>query len=247
MVGKKICNVLVILSVIVLLVACGDVAQVQAPSRQVIPETERTEVPSSLPELPYAYDALEPHIDAETMRLHHDRHHAAYVNNLNEALTDYPDLQENSVEELLQNLNTVPEEIRRTVRNNGGGHVNHSLFWSIMSPDGGGAATGALADEINNTFGSFESFKEQFNEAGSNIFGSGWVWLVRNPAGELEIMTTPNQDSPLMEEAYPLMGNDVWEHAYYLNYRNQRGEYLTDWWNVVNWDEVNRRSQLYTN
>ncbi|MGL5192766.1 MAG: superoxide dismutase, partial [Chroococcales cyanobacterium] len=145
---------------------------------------------------------------------------------------------------LIRNLNQVPENIRTTIRNNGGGHVNHSMFWEIMSPNGGGSPTGAIAQAINETFGSFETFKEQFNQAGSGQFGSGWVWLVRNAQGQLEITSTPNQDSPMMEGQYPIMGNDVWEHAYYLNYQNRRGEYLNSWWNVVNWEEVNRRFEL---
>nr|WP_315870983.1 superoxide dismutase [Trichocoleus desertorum] len=194
-----------------------------------------------LPPLPYDYAALEPHIDAETMRLHHDNHHATYVKNLNEALQKYPNLQSQGVEALLQNLNSVPEEIRTKVRNNGGGHLNHTMFWQIMSPDGGGEPTGALAAEITKTFGSFENLKQQFNAAGGDRFGSGWVWLVRNPQGQLQITTTPNQDTPLMEGTYPIMGNDVWEHAYYLKYRNRRAEYLNNWWNVVNWAEVNQR------
>ncbi|MBO0350404.1 superoxide dismutase [Phormidium pseudopriestleyi FRX01] len=200
--------------------------------------------PAELPPLPYPYNALEPHIDARTMELHHDRHHASYVSNLNKALENNANLRNQSVESLIRNLNQVPEDIRTTVRNNGGGHVNHSMFWEIMSPNGGGEPTGAIAQAINETFGSFETFKEQFNQAGSSQFGSGWVWLVRNAQGQLEITSTPNQDSPLMDGQYPIMGNDVWEHAYYLNYQNQRGEYLNSWWNVVNWEEVNRRFEL---
>lgn len=208
------------------------------------PGNELSASPAELPPLPYPYNALEPHIDAQTMELHHDRHHASYVSNLNGALENNANLRNQSVESLIRNLNQVPEDIRTTIRNNGGGHVNHSMFWAIMSPNGGGEPTGAIGQAINETFGSFETFKEQFNQAGSGQFGSGWVWLVRNAQGQLEITSTPNQDSPLMDGKYPIMGNDVWEHAYYLNYQNQRGEYLNSWWNVVNWDEVNRRFEL---
>lgn len=194
-----------------------------------------------LPPLPYDYNALEPFVDAETMRFHHDKHHAAYVNNLNTAVDKYPELKSLSAEELLQNLSKVPEDIRTTGRNNGGGHVNHSMFWEIMSPDGGGEPTGEIATLINQTFGSFDAFQQQFNDAGSKRFGSGWAWLVRNNEGKLQVISTANQDSPLMDGMYPILGNDVWEHAYYLNYRNNRSEYLKQWWNVVNWKEVNNR------
>ncbi|WP_016872332.1 superoxide dismutase [Chlorogloeopsis fritschii PCC 9212] len=199
--------------------------------------------PAQLPPLPYPYNALEKAIDAETMKLHHDRHHATYVENLNNALNQYPQLQDRSVEALLRDLNSVPEDIRTTVRNNGGGHLNHTIFWQIMSPQGGVEPTGEIAQEINQTFGSFEEFRKQFNEAGGDRFGSGWVWLVRNPQGQLQITSTPNQDSPITEGSYPIMGNDVWEHAYYLRYQNRRAEYLNNWWNVVNWQEINRRAQ----
>lgn len=200
--------------------------------------------PAELPPLPYAANALEKAIDAETMQLHHDKHHAAYVKNLNDALAKYPDLQKRSVESLLRDLSSLPEAIRTKVRNNGGGHLNHTIFWYIMSPDGGGEPTGAIAQEINQTFGSFDSFKQKFNQAGGDRFGSGWVWLVRNPEGKLEIKTTPNQDNPISEgNYYPILGNDVWEHAYYLRYQNRRPEYLHNWWSVVNWAEVNRRSE----
>jgi len=178
------------------------------------------------------------------MKLHHDRHHASYVENLNEALKQQSNLQNRSVEALLRDLNSVPEAIRTTVQNNGGGHLNHTIFWQIMSPNGGGQPTGAVAEAINQTFGSFENFRKQFNEAGGDRFGSGWVWLVRNSQGQLQITTTPNQDNPITEGFYPILGNDVWEHAYYLRYQNRRAEYLTNWWNVVNWEEVNRRFQL---
>jgi superoxide dismutase, Fe-Mn family len=195
----------------------------------------------TLPSLPYDYNALEPYIDAETMQFHHDKHHAAYVKNLNAAINQYPDLKVLTAEELLRQINTVPQAIRQTVINNGGGHVNHSMFWEIMSPDGGGEPTGAVAAAIRETFGSFDTFKKTFNEAGTKRFGSGWAWLVMNPNGKLEVTSTANQDSPLMQGLYPVMGNDVWEHAYYLKYRNKRDEYLNAWWNVVNWEEVNRR------
>lgn len=194
-----------------------------------------------LPPLPYAYNALEPHIDARTMQFHHDKHHAAYVKNLNEAVAKYTQLKGRSVEQLLRNINTVPEDIRTTIRNNGGGHDNHSMFWRIMKPNGGGEPTGAIANAINSAFGSFANFKKLFNEAGGKRFGSGWVWLVRTKDGKLGVMSTANQDSPLMEGHYPIMGNDVWEHAYYLKYQNRRNEYLDAWWNVINWDEVNKR------
>jgi Fe-Mn family superoxide dismutase len=193
-----------------------------------------------VPPLPYDYSALEPHIDEQTMRLHHDKHHAAYVNNLNAALEKHPDLDKKSPEELIRDLNSVPEDVRTAVRNNGGGHVNHTMFWEIMGPNGGGEPTGAIASAIKEAFGSFEDFKQQFNDAGTKRFGSGWVWLVSR-GGKLEITSTANQDNPLSEGAYPIMGNDVWEHAYYLKYQNRRPEYLNAWWNVVNWDEVNRR------
>jgi Fe-Mn family superoxide dismutase len=193
-----------------------------------------------LPPLPYAYNALEPHIDELTMQIHHDRHHATYVNNLNAALEGHPELQEKPLEELLANLDSVPESIRTAVRNNGGGHANHTLFWEIMSPNGGGQPTGALADAINSTFGSFENFKEQFTKAAVGRFGSGWAWLVVDN-GKLAITSTPNQDNPIMEGKTPILGLDVWEHAYYLKYQNKRPDYIAAWWNVVNWAEVNKR------
>jgi Fe-Mn family superoxide dismutase len=194
-----------------------------------------------LPALPYDFAALEPHIDAQTMQIHHDKHHAAYVNNLNAALEKYPALQNKSAEELIRDLNSVPEDIRTAVRNNGGGHVNHTMFWKIMGPNGGGEPTGAIAGAIKEAFGDFDTFKQQFNDAGTKRFGSGWVWLVRGTGGQLQITSTANQDNPMSEGMYPIMGNDVWEHAYYLKYQNRRPEYLSAWWNVVNWDEVNRR------
>jgi Fe-Mn family superoxide dismutase len=207
------------------------------------PDRELSATPAQLPPLPYAYNALEKAIDANTMKLHHDRHHASYVNNLNDALKQYPNLQNQSVESLLRNLNNIPEDIRTKVRNNAGGHLNHTIFWQIMSPNGGGQPTGEITQEINQFFGSFDSFRQQFNAAGAGVFGSGWVWLVRNGQNQLQLATTANQDSPIMDGLYPIMGNDVWEHAYYLRYQNRRADYLNNWWNVVNWAEVNRRAQ----
>lgn len=194
-----------------------------------------------LDSLPYSYDALEPYIDTQTMQLHHDKHHAAYVNNLNGALEKYPDLQNKQVEELVKTLDSIPAAIRATVRNNAGGHINHTMFWQIMKPSGGGEPTGDLARAIESTFGTFDTFKQQFNDAGVKRFGSGWVWLVKNNQGNLQITSTANQDSPLTEGYSPIFGNDVWEHAYYLKYQNRRPEYLNAWWNVINWDEINRR------
>ena len=194
-----------------------------------------------VPALPYAYEALEPHIDSETMHLHHDKHHQAYVNNLNAALEKHPELQGKCPSEMLKDLNSVPEDIRTAVRNNGGGHVNHTMFWSIMGPNGGGEPTGAIGDAIKDTFGSFEEFKTQFNAAGVGRFGSGWAWLVKDGSRNLKIVSTANQDNPMSEGMTPILGNDVWEHAYYLKYQNRRPDYLAAWWNVVNWDEVNKR------
>jgi superoxide dismutase, Fe-Mn family len=193
-----------------------------------------------LPQLPYAYDALEPHIDKETMNIHHTKHHNTYVTNLNNALEGNEELLSKSVEEVISNLDAVPEAARTAVRNNGGGHANHSLFWQILSPNGGGEPTGELADAINSKFGGFEGFKEEFSKAATTRFGSGWAWLVVNN-GELEVTSTPNQDSPLMEGKTPILGLDVWEHAYYLNYQNRRPEYIGAFWNVVNWEEVSKR------
>jgi Fe-Mn family superoxide dismutase len=197
----------------------------------------------SVPPLPYPYNALEPHIDEETMHLHHDKHHQAYVNNLNAAIEKHPELGDRSAEDLIRDLAGLPEDIRTAVRNNGGGHVNHSMFWTIMGPNGGGSPTGAIADAINEAFGDFETFKAQFNDAGTKRFGSGWVWLCRGGDGKLHIESTANQDNPLSEGHHPILGNDVWEHAYYLKYQNRRPDYLAAWWNVINWDEVNRRFQ----
>jgi Fe-Mn family superoxide dismutase len=196
-----------------------------------------------LPPLPYDYAALEPHIDAQTMTVHHDKHHNTYVTNLNTAIEKHPELGSKSPEDLIRDLSSVPEDIRTAVRNNGGGHVNHTMFWTIMGPNGGGEPTGPIADAINQTFGSFDAFKEQFNAAGAARFGSGWVWLVRDSSGALSITSTANQDNPLSDGHFPILGNDVWEHAYYLKYQNRRPEYLGAWWNVVNWDEVNNRLQ----
>lgn len=195
-----------------------------------------------LPQLPYAHNALEPHIDERTMQIHHGKHHAGYVNNLNAALEGHPELQGKSIEDLISSLDSVPENIRQAVRNNGGGHANHSLFWEIMSPNGGGEPGGELAEAINEAFGSFEQFKQEFETAGATRFGSGWAWLVVDN-GKLAVMSTPNQDSPLMEGKTPILGVDVWEHAYYLKYQNLRPEYLKAFWNVVNWDEVAKRYQ----
>jgi Fe-Mn family superoxide dismutase len=193
-----------------------------------------------LPPLPYAYDALERAIDAETMHVHHDKHHAAYTNNFNAAIADYPDLQAKTAEDILRTLDQVPEAIRTAVRNHGGGHVNHVMFWESMSPDGGGEPTGPIADAIARDFGSFANLKEQFNDAGMKRFGSGWVWLVKD-GGSLRILSTANQDSPLSDGLTPILMNDVWEHAYYLRYRNLRADYLKAWWDVVNWDVANKR------
>ncbi len=194
----------------------------------------------SLPPLPYAPDALEPHIDKMTMEIHHGKHHAAYVNNLNAALEKHPALQAKSIEDLLKDLSAVPEDIRTAVRNNGGGHLNHTMFWQIMAPNAGGAPTGAIADAINSSFGSFDAFKEQFAKAGVGRFGSGWAWVV-DTGSKLVIESTANQDSPLMEGKKAVFGIDVWEHAYYLKYQNRRPDYIGAWWNVVNWAEINKR------
>ncbi len=196
----------------------------------------------TLPPLPYAFDALEPHIDAKTMEIHHGKHHNAYVTNLNAALEKYPELQSKSIEDLLRDISKVPEDIRTAVRNNGGGHMNHSAFWKWMGPKAGGSPTGALGDSIKSTFGSFDGFKEQMTKAGVTRFGSGWAWLIEQN-GKLTIESTANQDQPIMEGKNAILGVDVWEHAYYLKYQNRRPDYLAAWWNVVNWDEVNKRLQ----
>src|SRR5437899_5265081 len=191
-----------------------------------------------LPPLPYPKEALEPHIDAQTMEIHHDKHHAAYVTNVNKAIGGKADLEKKSVEDLISNLDAVPSDIRGAVRNNGGGHANHSMFWKLLGPNAGGAPSGKLGDDIKAAFGSFEAFKEKFEAAGAGRFGSGWAWLIVNSAGKLEIVSTPNQDNPLMDGNKPVLGCDVWEHAYYLKYQNRRPDYLKAWWNVVNWPEV---------
>lgn len=193
-----------------------------------------------LPQLPYAFNALEPFIDEQTMQIHHGKHHQTYVNNLNAALETHTDLQAKSVEELIANIDALPEAIRTAVRNNGGGHANHSLFWQVMGPNKGGAPTGAVAEAINAKFGSFDAFKEAFAKAAAGRFGSGWAWLIKSGDG-VDVTSTPNQDSPLMEGKTPILGIDVWEHAYYLKYQNKRPDYVAAWWNVVDWDAVNKR------
>jgi Fe-Mn family superoxide dismutase len=192
-----------------------------------------------LPPLPYDFSALEPHIDTQTMQIHHGKHHQAYVTNLNAALEKHPNLQGKSAENLVRDLGSVPEDIRTAVRNNGGGHVNHTMFWKMMAPNAGGAPTGAVADAIKASFGGFDTFKEQFAKAGVGRFGSGWAWLI-DSSGKLSIESTANQDNPISEGKKPILGLDVWEHAYYLKYQNRRPDYITAWWNVVNWAEVNR-------
>jgi Fe-Mn family superoxide dismutase len=201
---------------------------------------EWSEMAHELPDLPYAHNALEPHIDAKTMEIHHGKHHAAYVKKLNDALSKHSDLERKSIEDLLRGIQSVPEAIRTAVRNNGGGHANHSLFWQIMGPKGGGTPGGGLSKAINNAFGGFDDFKKAFADAGATRFGSGWAWLAVNN-GKLELFSTPNQDSPFMDGKTPILGLDVWEHAYYLKYQNKRPDYIDAWWNVVNWDEVARR------
>jgi Fe-Mn family superoxide dismutase len=193
-----------------------------------------------LPKLPYAYDALEPHIDARTMEIHHTKHHQSYITNINKAIKRIgnAELESKPIEALIGDLNALPEKIRRAVRNNGGGHANHSFFWKIMGPKAGGEPKGKLADDIKSTFGTFAAFKEKFADAGIKRFGSGWVWLVKNKQGELAITSTPSQNSPLMQGDKPVLGLDVWEHAYYLLYQNRRPDYIKAWWNVVNWDAV---------
>lgn len=202
----------------------------------------------TLPDLPYAYNALEPYIDERTMQIHHDKHHGTYVKNLNDALTNYQQIDKLTIEQLLQDLKSVPEEIRTKVRNNGGGHYNHSLFWTLMAPNGkggGGAPSGELGKSIDGAFGNFAGFTEKFSAAGLARFGSGWVWLVANK-GNVAIVDTPNQDNPLMDGKTPVLGLDVWEHAYYLKYQNMRADYIKAWWSVVNWGEVDKRYQAAT-
>ncbi|MDX2038939.1 MAG: superoxide dismutase [Isosphaeraceae bacterium] len=198
----------------------------------------------TLPPLPYDYKALEPHIDARTMEIHHTKHHQAYITNANNALKDHADLQAKTVEELIANLDAVPEAIRGVIRNNAGGHANHSLFWQIMAPGAGGEPTGALADAITADLGGFAAFKEAFAKAAATRFGSGWAWLILGKDGKLAVTSTPNQDSPIMDGNVPLLGLDVWEHAYYLHYQNRRPDYVSAWWNVVNWAEVARRYEM---
>ena len=198
----------------------------------------------TLPDLPYAFDALEPHIDAKTMEIHHDRHHKTYVDNLNAALEKHPDFKAgDDIEALMRRFDEVPEDIKTAVRNNGGGHANHSLFWQVMGPGGGGAPTGVVADEINKAFGSWDACRQKLIDAGKGRFGSGWSWLVDN-GGTLAVVDSPNQDTPLMNGQTPLLGIDVWEHAYYLNYQNRRPDYLDAWFNTVNWDFVNKRLEM---
>jgi superoxide dismutase, Fe-Mn family len=198
-------------------------------------------MPFELPPLSYDYAALEPYIDEQTMHLHHDKHHQAYVTNLNNALQGQSQFENLPIEDLIRRINEIPENIRTAVRNNGGGHVNHTMFWEIMTPGGAKEPTGELANAINQTFGSLDAFKTAVNDAGTKRFGSGWAWLVVAQGGALQVLSTANQDSPLMDGQYPVLGNDVWEHAYYLKYQNRRPEYLAAWWNVVNWDEVAKR------
>lgn len=194
-----------------------------------------------LPALPYDFNALEPHIDARTMEIHHGKHHNAYTSNLNAAVEKHPELAGKSVEELLSDLDSVPEDVRTAVRNNGGGYANHNMFWTAMSPSGGGEPSGSLADAVNSAFGDFSAFKDAFAKAGMTRFGSGWAWLSKKSDGSLSVTSTANQDNPLSEGLSPILGLDVWEHAYYLNYQNRRGDYISAWWNVVNWDEVSQR------
>jgi Fe-Mn family superoxide dismutase len=197
-------------------------------------------MPFTLPSLPYAFGALEPHIDTQTMQIHHGKHHQTYVNNLNAAIEKAPELANKTIEELMRGIDAAPESVRSAVRNNGGGHWNHSMFWQIMGPNAGGEPSGKVADAIKTAFGGFDKFKEQWSAAGVARFGSGWVWLL-NDGGKLSINSSPNQDNPLMEGKTPVLGLDVWEHAYYLRYQNRRPDYISAWWNVVNWDEVSKR------
>jgi Fe-Mn family superoxide dismutase len=194
-----------------------------------------------LPKLPYAYDALEPYIDAQTMEIHHTKHHAAYTANLNAALEKHPEYQPEGIEDILADLGGVPEDIRTAVTNNGGGFYNHDIFWNIMGPNGGGEPKGPLGDVIKSTFGTFDAFKDQFSKAGMTRFGSGWAWLSVNPSGSLVVSSSANQDNPISDGSTPILTLDVWEHAYYLKYQNRRPEYIDNWWNVINWEEVTRR------
>ncbi len=219
------------------IVGCAEVPRppAETPAALTPAVTETRDGVYFLPELPYSYDALEPHIDARTMEIHHTRHHQAYVNNLNGALERSPVLREKRLEEMLTDLAGVPEEVRIIVRNNGGGHFNHTFFWEIMSPEAGGAPVGDLGAAIDDAFGSFDAFRERFQTAALGVFGSGWAWLVKDGAGDLEIIATPNQDTPTMVGRHPILGIDVWEHAYYLLYQNRRAEYVDNFWNLVNW------------
>jgi len=197
-----------------------------------------------LPDLPYDYSALEPHIDTETMKIHHDKHHQGYLDKFNKALENHPELFEKSTEEILANLDQIPEDIRPKVRKAGGGYYHHSLFWEMMSPDGGGEAQGEIAEVINQKWGNFENFKQEFTKQAGTLFGSGWTWLVKTPDNNLEIVSTPNQDSPISQKQRPLLGIDVWEHAYYLKYQNRRPDYINAFWNVVNWEQVEKNYHL---
>jgi len=201
---------------------------------------KETTLAYEVPALAYDYSALEPYIDEATMKLHHDKHHQAYVTNLNAAIEKHPELGKHTPEDLLRSLDTLPDDVKGAIRNNGGGHVNHTMFWAIMKPEGGGEPTGAIGEQITKDFGSFEDFKKLFNETTAKQFGSGWGWLIFD-GGKLKIVTTANQDNPISQGKFPILGNDVWEHAYYLKYNNRRPEYLAAWWSVVNWDEVNTR------
>ncbi len=221
-------------------ILCGALAIALTPISSVR-ANEPAGGPFKLPDLPYSYDALEPYIDAQTMMIHHDKHHAAYVEKLNEAVNKYPELKDKSLEYLLSNLDKLPNDVKETIRNNGGGHYNHSLFWTIMGKDKGGEPKGKLKEDIVKNFGSFDNFKKEFKTAALNRFGSGWAWLIKDRDGKLKIISTPNQDSPIMVGTAPIMGLDVWEHAYYLKYQNKRGDYIDNWWKVVNWDEVEKR------
>jgi superoxide dismutase, Fe-Mn family len=223
--------------------ACATAAKFQFANAQT--PTAPAAAPSgpfTVPPLPYAFDALEPHVDAQTMQIHHDKHHAAYVTNLNKAVADMPELSSKPVEELVKNLSAIPEKVRAAVRNQGGGHYNHSLFWQMMKKNGGGEPSGELAKAIDKSFGSFSAFKDQFTKAAVGQFGSGWAWLVRD-GGDLKIVPTANQDSPLSDGKTPLLGIDVWEHAYYLKYQNRRPDYVAAWFNVINWDFVTQKFQ----
>ncbi|MEM9770256.1 MAG: superoxide dismutase [Cyanobacteria bacterium P01_D01_bin.73] len=225
-----------------LLVATLTVGVLLPSYQPAIADTIEEAAPAfELPPLPYAYESLAPYIDERTMVIHHDRHHAGYVKKLNKAIAKHPELADKSVEELISDLDAIPEDIRTAVRNNGGGHANHTLFWEVMSPDGGGKPKGAIAKAIKKEFGSFDKFKDTFATAAKSQFGSGWAWLVVNENGGLEVLDTANQDSPITLGKTPVLGLDVWEHAYYLNYQNARGDYVGNWWNVVNWDAVNAR------